>query len=108
MAVTSVDSDTQTATGSEDTLSTQTTAGVYVLVVDMDNLADGDTVVLRIKTKNQTGSSSVLAYEAVFSNAQTEINKYSPAIPISTEIVCTLEQTGGTNRDYDWNLLLVG
>jgi len=106
MTVASVGADTQTAVvDTEHTLDTETAAGVYVLVVDMSNLADGDVVILRIKTKNQTGSSSVLAYESAFSNAQDEINKYSPAIPVDTEIICTLEQTGGTGRDFDWNLL---
>lgn len=106
MAVTSVGADTQTAViSTEHTLDTETTAGVYVLVVDTSNLANGDVVVLRMKTKNQSGSSSVLAYEATFANAQAEVNKYSPAIPIDTELVCTLEQISGTGRDFDWNLL---
>jgi len=106
MTVASVGADTQTATlDVEHTLDTETDAGVYVLVVDMNNLVSGDTVILRMKTKNQTGSTSRLAYESIFSNVQSEINKYSPAIPVDTEIICTLEQTDGTGRDFDWNLL---
>lgn len=106
MALTSVGSGTQTAViDTEHTLDTETTAGVYVLVVDMNNLADGDVVILRIKTKNQSGSTSRLAYIKTFSHVQIEINKYSPAIPVDTEIVCTLEQTDGTGRNFDWNLL---
>lgn len=108
MAVTSVDADTQTASiDTEHTLATETTAGVYVLVVDTSNLVNGDTVILRIKTKNQSGGSSILAYEATFSDVQAENQKYSPAIPIDTEIVCTLEQIDGTGRDFDWNLLMM-
>lgn len=106
MTVASVGSDTQTAiVDTEHTLDTETTAGVYVLVVDMNNLVDGDIVILRIKTKNKTGSTSRLAYQSTFANSQLEINKYSPAIPVDTEIICTLEQTDGTGRDFDWNLL---
>jgi len=106
VALSSVGAGTQTAViDTEHTLDTETGAGVYVLVVDMNNLVDGDVVILRIKTTNQTGSTSRLAYEATFSNAQSEINKYSPAIPVDTEIICTLEQTDGTGRDFDWNLL---
>lgn len=109
MSVISAGADTQTAViDTEHTLDTETTAGVYVLVVDTNNMALGDVVILRIKTKNQTGSTSRLAYQQVFSHVQIEINKYSPAIPVDTEIICTLEQTDGTGRDYDWNLLLVG
>lgn len=106
MALTSVGSGTQTAViDTEHTLDTETTAGVYVLVVDTNNMVDGDVVILRIKTKNQSGSTSRLAYIKTFSHVQIEINKYSPAIPVDTEIVCTLEQTDGTGRNFDWNLL---
>lgn len=106
MAVSSVDNDTQTCTlDVEHTLATETDAGVYVLVVDTNNMALGDIVIMRVKTKNQTGSTSRLAYQQVFSHVQLEINKYSPAIPVDTEIICTLEQTDGTGRDFDWNLL---
>ena len=106
MTVVSVGADTQTAVvDTEHTLDTETDPGVYILVVDLNELTYGDTVILRIKTKNQTGSTSRLAYEATFSNAQAEMNKYSPAIPVDTEIICTLEQTDGTGRDFDWNLL---
>ena len=109
MAVTSVGSGSQTCTlDTEHTLDTETTAGVYVLVVDTTNMAMGDIVIFRIKTKNKSGSSSVLAYLQTFSHTQVEINKYSPAIPVDTEIVCTIEQTDGTGRSFDWNLLLVG
>ena len=106
MALSSVGSGSQTAViDTEHTLDTETGAGVYVLVVDMNNLTLGDVVVLRMKTKAKTGSTSRLAYIKTFSNIQIEINKYSPAIPIDTELICTLEQTDGTGRSFDWNLL---
>ena len=106
MPLTSVGSDTQTATlDTEHTLDTETAAGVYVLVVDMGNLANGDIVTLRIKTKAITGGTSRLAYSATYANAQAEPNKYSVPVPVSDEIVCTLEQTDGTGRDFPWNLL---
>ena len=106
MALASVGSGTQTATlDTEHTLDTETTAGVYVLVVDMANLVAGDTVILRIKTKYASGGTSRLAYSAVFTHAQAEPNKYSVPIPVDAEIICTLEQTDGTGRDFPWNLL---
>lgn len=109
MAVTSAGSGTQTATiDTEHTLDTETTAGVYVLVVDMSNLAAGDVVTLKLKTKYASGGTSRLAFQATYANAQGEPNKYSPPIPVDTEIVCTLEQTDGTGRDFYWNLLTVG
>ena len=106
MPFTSVGSGTQTATlDTEHTLDTETGAGVYVLVVDMANLANGDIVILRIKTKYATGGTSRLAYSAVYANIQAEPNKYSVPVPVDTEIICTLEQTDGTGRDFPWNLL---
>jgi len=106
MSVTSVGTGTQAATlDTEHTLDTETTAGVYVLVVDMSNLANGDIVILRIKTKYADGGTSRLAYSAVYANVQAEPNKYSVPVPIDEEIICTLEQTDGTGRNFYWNLL---
>jgi hypothetical protein len=106
MAVTSVGTATQTATlDTEHTLDTETTPGVYVLVVDTANLVAGDIVLLRIKTKYTTGGTSRLAYIKEFAGVQTEPNKYSVPVPVDAEIVCTLEQTDGTGRDFPWNLL---
>jgi hypothetical protein len=109
MSVTSVGTDTQTATiDTEHTLDTETTAGVYVLVVDMANLVNGDIVILRAKTKYASGGTSRLAFSATYAHVQAEPNKYSPPIPTDTEIIFTLEQTDGTGRDFPWNLLKVG
>jgi hypothetical protein len=108
MALASVGTGTQTATiDTEHTLDTETTAGVYILVVDTANLANGDVVTFRIKTKYASGGTSRLAFSATYAHAQAEPNKYSPPIPIDAEIVCTLEQTDGTGRDFPWNLLKV-
>ena len=106
MSLTSVDSGSQTATiSTEHTLSTQTTAGTYVLVVDLGNLANGDVVELRLKTKAKAAGTSRLAYLATFANAQGAPNTYSIPVPVDTEIVATLTQTAGTGRSFDWNLL---
>lgn len=106
MAVTSVGSGTQTATiDTEHTLDTETTAGVYILVVDASNMANGDVVTLRLKTKYATGGTSRLAFEATYAHAQAMPNIYSPPVPVDTEIIATLEQTDGTGRAFYWNLL---
>lgn len=107
MAVVSAASGTQSATvGTEHTLTTQTTAGVYQLVVDTSNMALGDVLELRVKTKaHGSGATSQVAFFSAFAHSQTEPNKYSPAIMVDTEIVCTLKQTAGTGRSYAWNLL---
>lgn len=109
MSVTSVGSGHQEATlDVEHTLDTETGAGVYVLVVDLNEMINGDITILRIKTKDKSGGDSRLAFQAIYANIQTEPHSYSPPIPVDTEIVCTLEQTDGTARHYDWNLLKIG
>lgn len=106
MPLTSAANGTQTAVlSTEHTLATITVAGVYVLAVDMSNMANGDITTLRMKTKCKAASTSRLAYEATFAHVQGDPNKYSIPVPSDTEIVCTLEQTAGTGRNYDWNLL---
>lgn len=109
MAVTSVGSGHQEATlDVEHTLDTETNAGVYVLVVDLNEMVNGDITILRIKTKDKSGGDSRIAYIATYANIQAAPHAYSPPLPIDTEILCTLEQTDGTARHYDWNLLKIG
>jgi hypothetical protein len=107
MTTTSNQSGSQTATiGTEHTLGTAaTTPGTYVLVVDTNALADGDVLELRVKTKAKSGSTSRLAYFITYANLQGEPNKYTVPVPVDTEVVCTLKQTAGTGRSFDWNIL---
>lgn len=108
MALTSAASGTQTATlDTEHTLTTKTDAGVYVLVVDTANLANDETLELKLKTKVKSGGTSRLAYSAIYKHIQGDPNKYSIPVPVDTEIIATLKQTGGTGRDFDWNLLVI-
>ena len=108
MGVVSAGTGTQTAViDTEHTLDTESTAGVYTLCVDTKNMVAGDIVVLRIKTKFAAGGTSGIAFEATYANVQAEPLKYSPPVPIITEIVCTLEQTDGVGRDFPWNLLRI-
>ena len=108
MSVTSSNSGTQTATiDTEHTLDTITSAGIYVLVVDMANLTTGDIVTLKAKVKYASGGTSRLAYQATYAHDQAEPIKFSPPVPIDTEVVFTLEQTDGTGRSFPWNILKV-
>ena len=102
----SVASGTQTATvGTEHTLHTSTLAKTFVLIVDTDNLANGDTLELRVKTKVLSTSTSRLAYAASFSHAQAAPVKLSIPVVSLHELVVTLKQTAGTGRSFDWNLV---
>lgn len=106
MTVASVDAGSQTATiSTEHTLSTQTAAGVYVLVVDCNAMVAGDIVELRIKTKYASGGTERQARVYTLSNAQEDVNFYSDPIPIDSSFKATLLQTAGTGRAFPWNVL---
>ena len=106
MTIPVVASGTQAATiGTEHTLVTDTANHAYVLVVDTNAMVNGDVLELRIKTKVLSGSASRLAYIAIYAHVQAMPNKYSTPVPANIEIVCTLKQTAGTGRSYDWSLL---
>ena len=93
-----------TADGSEQTLDTRTTDGMYQLVVSTANMADGDATEFRIKTKPRDAAGSrELAYYACYKNAQAIPIKQS--VPITgSSIEFTLKQTAGTNRAYQWSV----
>lgn len=106
MGLAVVASGTQTATiGTEHTLATNTSGKTVVLVVDTGNMANGDILELRLKTKVLSGGTSRLAYIATYSNIQATPQKYSVPVPANIEIVATLKQTAGTGRNYPWSLL---
>ena len=108
MSLTVNASGTQTATvNTEHSLATSTTSGTYVFVADTVNLANGETVELRVYSKVLSGSTKHLAYYAVYTHAQGSPNKYSVPIPCTHYCEVTLKQTSGTGRSYDWELLQV-
>lgn len=109
MAWTVEDSGTQSATiDTEHTLETVTSgADTYLFVVDLENLANGDEVTLRIKTTVLSAGNQNTVYEAVFSNAQGDVSIAAsiPVVGTGQDVVFTLEQTNGTGRDFDWAVL---
>lgn len=107
MTVSSNQSGSQTATLTtrHQLGSTITAAGTYVLVVDTNAMVNGDELLLEIETKAKSGSTSRVAYSALYSNVQAEKNKYSVPVPVTDEIKFYLTQGVGTGRAYDWNIL---
>lgn len=99
---------TQTATvTTEHTLSSGSAAGDYQLLVDMSNLADGDIVEIRVKTKVLSADSS---YSTVFMGTYANAQGSDRAIVASPPLMCpcgysvSLKQTAGTSRDFKWSL----
>lgn len=106
MGLQSAASGSQTATiSTEHSLTSQTGIGIYVLLVDTTNMAGGDEIHLKIKTKRLYGETLTLAYDYTFTGAQAEPHKYSVPVPSDVEIVCTLTQTTGTGQVFPWKLL---
>lgn len=107
MALTSVQNGTQTATiGTEHTLgSAIAAAGTFILSVNTSNLADGDVLELRAKTKVLTGGSEALYLLATYTHAQSDPVKMSIPIPSLYSLTFTLKQTAGTGRSFEWNIL---
>lgn len=106
MALVSAADGSQTAVvGTEHTLTTQTTAGVYVLEVDGSALVAGDLLELRLKTKTRAGGTSRQVYMATFMGGQIiDPNLVSLPVPTDVEIVATLKQVAGMGRAFPWNL----
>ena len=88
----------------EHTLATITDAGSYVLGVDMSNMALGDKLTLRIKTKIRSTGVTRTTYSANYVNAQGTPNTLSIPVASPHEFVATLEQTAGAGRSFNWEV----
>lgn len=97
--------------GTETTLQDTSAAGVYVLQVDLSNMAVGDVSVLRLRAITLAGDSvpGAIVYEAIFSDAQAQ--PIAISVPIPTELATsgairsTITQIVGTGRTFKWKLL---
>jgi len=89
----------------EHTLGTITTAGTYQLQVDMNALANGDTVVLRTKLKVRSSGTTRLMYEDSYSHVQSQLVAVTIPAAATNEVVFTLEQTAGTGRAFPWEIV---
>ena len=89
----------------EHTLATVTDAGNYLLKVDLNVMALGDIVELRVKSKVRSTGTTRLMDMGVYTNVQDSL--ISVSIPDATveEIVVTLTQTAGSVRTFDWALV---
>lgn len=107
MAITVKSSGTKTADGTEQTLLSTSDLGAYSLALDLNNMANGDRIRVRIKMKILSGGTSRNVYDTIYENAQGQPIVYSPVIPATQGADFTLEQEAGTNRDYPWKVVRV-
>lgn len=91
----------------EHTLATITTAGTYVLSLNLNPLAAGDVIEARAYVKVLTGSTERVLYFDVWADAQPTDDQVKFLVPIPTLFSCkfTLKQTAGTGRSIEWNAI---
>lgn len=107
MAITENAGGTESVTvDSTSTLATITTEGVFQLVVDLDELVDGDALEIRIKLEVRASGTAKVVFFATYSHDQGSDGNItiSPPIPkvASTDLIFELLQTDGTERDFIW------
>ena len=95
----------QTASiSTEHTLATITTSGSFVLGVDLNAMALGDVVTLRVKLKVRSVGTTRLVYEVTYAHNQSPPNVLSLPVVSTNEVVFTLEQSAGTGRAFPWEI----
>lgn len=108
MTLSVVASGTQTASiGTEHTLSAPSASNVYQLIVNLENMVNGDVIELRFKRKILSGSAAAqTVFFATYANAPGTDGELalSPPAPCPHGCAVTLKQTAGTGRDFDWSL----
>src|SRR5678816_1035681 len=101
-------SGTQTATiGTEHTLYNPTTSKFFTGLVDLTNMASGDTTEIRVYIIAKTAGSYILYHMQSYSGVQTTPLVFLPPLPSDIGYKLTLKQTAGTGRTYDWKVFEV-
>lgn len=104
-----IDENTLTADGTEQAVYAGVTNRVTQLVVNVDNMASGDTIVIEEKHKVLTGDSVALVKATTLTGADGGLP--GSAVIFTTDplsgpygVTYTLQQTAGTNRDFKWRV----
>jgi len=97
---------TATGSGTEDALgSAITTAGVYVLTCDLNDLANGETVEVRAKVKVRSTGTTRELYIGSYSHAQAQPNIASIPVPSLHECSFSITQIAGTGVVIPWEVV---
>lgn len=86
-------------------VSTITDAGVYVLVFDMNDLANGEEIEVTISLKVLSGGTTRQMYHGSFANTQGDKVGVSIPIPVLHEAVFRIEQVTGTLVSIPWEVI---
>lgn len=106
MALVDMGHGTNVCDGTEQTLDTETAAKTYVLMLDLNDIANGETVTVRLKTRPLTGGTTRTVYRADYANVQTtQPIVVSAPVPSLFELIATIE---GTNTvSVPWVLMTI-
>lgn len=94
----------------EHSLTSTTTAGTYVLRIDLNAAVEGttpDRFRLQTKTKALSGSTARYEQDYTFDGAQYLDNFSTEPVCVVHYVEYTLTQTTGTSRTVDWSLVRV-
>ncbi len=87
------------------TVYTTSSTNNYSAAVNLVNMQSGDTIVIRIKKKVVSGGSFALIDEYTKSGVQARPVFEIPFIPCPYGFELVLEQTDGTGRVVEWNVV---
>lgn len=108
MALGTVDSGTQTATGNH-TLETTTVAGVYVANWNLTDMVNGDVIRLYVTTKTLTGDTEETIYEGYYQHANGGGPPLVSSPPVVSMFSLTMgvEEIGSNSVSVPWSLVRV-
>jgi hypothetical protein len=96
-----------TADGTEQTLWDVTTNKWFSGWIDLENMASGDTTVIKTYVKVRSTGVATLSLWSVDTYVDAQTNKpivFVAPMPSDIEFKVTLTQSAGTNRVYPWKV----
>ena len=93
--------------GTELFVAVATLGGVFVWKVDVSSQVASDITILRIYDVVASGGTSVPAFVGAYSHAQVQDAKYSPPVPVTEYIRCSIENVRGGQRNFRFALLVL-
>lgn len=75
--------------------------------IDLSNMQAGDAVVIKEYVKLKSGGTYILYDSAEYSGVQAKPALHVVKLPAKYGVKVTLQQTAGTNREYDYNFFKV-
>ena len=91
-------------TTSSTTVGTQTTSGIFQLVLGLQNLAAGDVYRLRIREKVTSTTAQIVVDVRLFTGLQATPGAIIASLILVNGWDLTLTKISGTDRSIDWSI----